>query len=139
VSTIVKTSRGPGCLLQLLWFVLVGWWAGQAAIAIAYVCFVTVIGIPIGIAILNNLPLIIALRPASETLVIGQVPGGQAVVTTQPQLPLLVRAIWFILAGWWLTALWLEAAYFLCAIVIGLPLGFWMFDRTAAVLTLRQG
>ena len=139
MSTVISTRRGPGCLLELLWFIFIGWWLGQAAIAVAYVCMVTIIGIPIGIAILNNLPMIIALRPASADLVVSATPGGQTVVTGRPQLPFVVRALWFIVFGWWLAALWIEAAYFLCAIVIGLPFAFWMFDRVAAVLTLRQG
>ena len=138
MSTVISTQRGPGCLLQLLWFIFIGWWLGQAAIAVAYVCMVTIVGIPIGIAILNNLPMIIARRPASADLVVSATPGGRTVVTGRPQLPFILRALWFIVFGWWLTALWIEAAYFLCAIVIGLPFGFWMFDRVAAVLTLRQ-
>jgi uncharacterized membrane protein YccF (DUF307 family) len=138
-TTVVRTSRGPGCLMQLLWFVLVGWWLGQAAIAIAYVCLVTIIGIPIGVVILNNLPMIIALRSAPETVLVGAADGRAFMAGRgERQLPLLIRAAWFILLGWWLTAIWVEIAYFLCAIIIGLPAGFWMFDRVPMLLTLRQ-
>ena len=35
----------------------------------------------------------------------------------------LIRAVWFIFIGWWLSALAIGVAYFLCAIIIGLPLG----------------
>jgi uncharacterized membrane protein YccF (DUF307 family) len=138
-TTVVETGRGPGCLFQLLWFVLVGWWLGQAAVAIAYVCMVTIIGIPIGVIILNNLPMIIALRSAPQKVLVGAA-DGRAVVTGrgERQLPFLVRAAWFVLVGWWLTALWVETAYLLCAIIIGLPAGFWMFDRVPVVLTLRR-
>ena len=140
MSTNINTQRGPGCLVQLLWFIVIGWWLGQAAIALAYLCMVTVIGIPIGIAILHNVPMIISLHPAAQDLLVTTTTGGQTVVTGvgKPQLPFIVRAIWFVVFGWWLTALWVEVAYFLCAIIIGLPFGFWMFDTVPAVLTLRQ-
>ena len=139
-TTTVSTSKGPGCLIQIIWFVFIGWWLGQAAIALAYLCMVTIIGIPIGILIMNNLPLIIALRPAPGSLLITTTSSGGTIVSGmgRPQLPFIVRAVWFVLFGWWLTALWIEAAYFLCIIVIGLPLGFWMFDKVPALLTLRQ-
>ena len=53
------------------------------------------------------------------------------------QLPFIVRAIWFIFVGWELTAVWIAIAWFLNAIIIGLPLGLWMIDRVPQVLTLK--
>jgi len=50
----------------------------------------------------------------------------------------LIQLVWFALVGWWASALWLELAYGLCMTIIGLPLGFWMFDRTPAIVSLRQ-
>jgi uncharacterized membrane protein YccF (DUF307 family) len=140
MATVVTARRGPGCLVQILWFVFIGWWLGQVAVAIAYLCMLTIIGIPLGIAIINRLPTIIALRAPGENVVVRTTPGGQAIIATSrsPQLLWPLRAVWFVLFGWWLTALWVEVAYFLCAIIIGLPLGFWMFDRTPSVLTLEQ-
>jgi uncharacterized membrane protein YccF (DUF307 family) len=140
MSTVVTTSRGPGCLIQLLWFVFVGWWLGQAAAVVAYLCMLTVIGIPIGIVILHNLPRIVALRAEPESVLVTSTASGQTVAAGQgrAQFPFLVRALWFVLVGWWLTALWIEVAFALCATIIGLPVGFWMFDKTPAVLTLRQ-
>jgi uncharacterized membrane protein YccF (DUF307 family) len=140
MSTVVTTRSRPGCLLQIIWFVLVGWWLGEIAVAAAYACFVTVIGIPIGVIIVNNLPTIIALRPAAERVQITATADGRTYVSGRgaDQLPLLLRAIWFIFVGWWLTAAWLQAAYLLCVTVIGLPLGFWMFDLAPALLTLHR-
>ena len=136
---VVETQRGPGCLIQLIWFVLVGWWLGQAAVALAYVCMVTIIGIPIGVFILNNLPRIITLRSVPEKVLVGASDGQTYVAGHgEPQLPFLVRVVWFVLIGWWLTAFWVEVAYLLCAIIIGLPVGFWMFDRVPKILTLRR-
>jgi uncharacterized membrane protein YccF (DUF307 family) len=50
----------------------------------------------------------------------------------------LVRAIYFLLIGWWFGFLWLNAGYFLCLTVIGLPIGLVMLNRLPAVITLRR-
>ncbi len=36
---------------------------------------------------------------------------------------LLVRALYFVLIGWWLSAIWAVAAWILCLTIIGLPFG----------------
>ena len=53
--------------------------------------------------------------------------------------PFVVRAIWFVLVGFWLTGLALIAAYALMLTIVGLPLAFWIFDRVPLLLTLRRG
>jgi uncharacterized membrane protein YccF (DUF307 family) len=52
--------------------------------------------------------------------------------------PLVVRAIWFVLVGWWLTGIVILAAYLLLITIIGIPLSFWLFDRIPFVLTLAR-
>jgi uncharacterized membrane protein YccF (DUF307 family) len=40
--------------------------------------------------------------------------------------------------GWWFSAIWMATAYLLCLSIIGLPLGFWMFDLTPTVVSLKR-
>ena len=44
VKKVIVTKENPGCLVQLLWFALVGWWVGEIWIAVAWFLMVTVIG-----------------------------------------------------------------------------------------------
>jgi uncharacterized membrane protein YccF (DUF307 family) len=129
-APVVVRDR-PGCLLQLLWFVFVGWWLGLFAVVFAYFMFALVITIPLGVLVLNNLPELIALRPAPRLIT----PYGSVEVQ---QYNILLRAIWFVLVGWWLTALVLALGYVLCLTIIGMPLGFVLFDIAPAALTLRR-
>ena len=61
MSKVIVTRENPGCLVQLLWFALVGWWAGELWIAAAWVLMVTIVGAPIGVAMINIVPQVIAL------------------------------------------------------------------------------
>jgi len=139
--TVLAKRGNPGCLIQILWFALVGWWAGQAWITAAYICMVSIIGIPLGIAMLNHLPKVMALRDPSEVAVTLSYDGGGtrvARVGSAPQHWFLVRALYFVLIGWWVTGLWMEAAYALAMTYVGLPIAFWMFDRVPGLLTLKR-
>jgi uncharacterized membrane protein YccF (DUF307 family) len=130
-NTVVTVRQGPGCLLQILWFIFVGWWLGAAAVGVAYLLFLPILTIPIGIAVLNNVPLLMALRQPPQLVT----PYGPVSVR---QINFIVRAIWFIFVGWWLAALILAIAYLLCLTIIGMPLGFILFDATPGFLTLRR-
>jgi uncharacterized membrane protein YccF (DUF307 family) len=50
---------------------------------------------------------------------------------------LLIRALWYIFIGWWLSGVVSVAAWLVGLTVIGLPLTFWIFNRLPTVLTLR--
>jgi uncharacterized membrane protein YccF (DUF307 family) len=135
-STTIVAKKNPGCLVQLVWFALVGWWLGQAWVAVAWFFAATIIGMPLAVMMLNRVPEVMALRGETELLVRSW--NGHMVVTEVPQYNILLRALYFVLVGWWASALWLELAYALCMTIIGLPLGFWMFDWTPAIVSLRR-
>lgn len=135
-TVYVETQKNPGCLLQILWFAFIGIWLGQVWMAVAWFLMITIIGIPVGIAMLNHIPKVIALREPTQRVMVRS--GVVQHTAEPPQLHFLLRALYFLLIGWWFTALWMELAYAICLTIIGLPVGFWMFDQVPAVLTLKR-
>ena len=139
-SVMVETRSNPGCLLQLLWFAFIGVWLGQAWMVVAWLLMVTIIGIPLGVAMLNMLPKVIALRePTQQVTITRRSDGGLVRREIAPeQINIVLRALYFVLVGWWLSALWMEAAYAISLTIIGLPVGFWMFDRVPQIVSLKR-
>jgi len=115
--------------IRALWFVFVGLWAGQAWLLVAWLLNLTLIGLPAGLWMLNQLPQVMTLRQPRHGL---QMPAGRSTA------PFLARAIYFVLVGWWLSLLWIELAWLASALLIGLPLSFLMFERTGTVATLAD-
>lgn len=126
-----QTNR-PGCLIQLVWFGFVGWWLGAVWVVVAWLLMLTIIGLPIGAAMLNNVPQIIALRGRRVVEV------SSAGVRDAPEISFFIRALYFLVIGWWFSALWMVLAYLLCLSIIGLPFGFWMFDITPTIVSLKR-
>ncbi len=120
----------PGCLIQIPYFLLIGWWLGAAAIVLAYFLFLTLLGIPLGVTILNKIPYLLALRQTEPTI---SYYGAKTV-----QHNLLIRALWFFMIGSWVTIVWLFIGYVLACTIIGMPLAFWMFDKAPVIFTLHK-
>ena len=137
---VTTQSSGPRCLLQVLWFFFVGWWLGGLAVSLAWLLNVTIIGLPLGMAILNNIPKILALQtPERSMMVVTDAQGRVTLVEADvPQHNFFVRALFFLLIGWWWSGIWLAIAYLMCALIIFLPVGLWMFRLTPTMTTLRR-
>lgn len=134
IQPIIYEQTGrPGCLWQILWFAFIGWWLGAIWVGVAWLLCLTIIGLPVGAAMLNNVPQVMALRGRRLVRV---TPDGQT--SDVPQINLFIRAVYFLLIGWWLSAIWMVLAYALCMTIIGLPLGFWMFDAVPTLVTLKR-
>jgi hypothetical protein len=138
---VVNQDTGPGMLVRSLYFVFIGAWLGFVCTELAWLLNVTVIGLPLGLMILNRLPQIMTLKPTTTGL---QVSVQNSVVVVQHgyavQRPFLVRALYFMLVGSWFSLIWLNLAWLLAGVTLGLglPLSFWMFNRSPAVTTLRR-
>lgn len=134
------TRSGPGCLVQFLWFIFLGWWLGQIWIALAWLINLTIIGLPLGVWMLNRVPQVMLLREEARLTTVVQTPDGRLVLrqTERPQHPWLLRALWFLLIGWWLSLLWLEVAWFFCGTILLLPVGMAMFGVVPTIVSLRR-
>ena len=117
-------------------FVLFGWWFSAIWAVVAWVLCVTIIGLPLGLFMLNRMPQVATLKPARTNLLV--TPAGELVHLDVPQVPFLLRAIYFVLIGWWLSAIWLAVAWALHVTIIGMLVGFWMFNRVPAVVSLAR-
>src|SRR5688572_30137144 len=107
-STVQIQRGGHGCLVTLLWFIFIGWWLSAIWIAVAWVLVVLIIPMPIGLMMINMLPKIVSLRePAQEirTTFDGSVTYTER--TGVRQYPFVLRAMYFVLIGWWFSGFWM--------------------------------
>jgi uncharacterized membrane protein YccF (DUF307 family) len=116
-------------LVRALWFVAVGWWLTPIVVNLAWALNVTVILIPLGIKLINLVPTALSL---AEPRSLSAPDAGRG------QYSLLVRAVWFVAVGWWLSFAWANVAAFLAITVVGLPVAFWMFNRLPYVTSLYR-
>jgi len=116
-------------LVRALWFVVVGWWATPLVVNVAWVLNATVILLPLGIKLINLVPTVLSLR---EPRSITEPDAGVG------QRSLVVRAVWYVLVGWWLSWIWANVAAFLAVTIVGLPVAYWMFNRLPFVTSLYR-
>jgi len=138
-STVVY-QRGPNLLVRFIWWLLIGWWASGIAVSIAWVALVTIIGIPLGIWIINRQPSILTLRPRTRTWSLGQDEQGRVEVSDRgrPQVAWPIRGLWFVLVGWWASAIWMSLAWLVQLTVIGIPISLLMFNRAPFIASLYR-
>jgi len=115
--------------VRVLWFVLIGWWLTPVVINIAWLLNASVILLPFGIALINLVPTVLTLREPRSL-------GEQS--AARGQRSLLVRAVYFVLIGWWLSWLWANVAVVLAVTIVGFPVAIWMLNRLPAVVSLYR-
>lgn len=150
---IEQSDRGPGCLVQALWFLALGWWLSGIWISIAWLLFIPVVTMPLGLMMINRVPKIATLAdPSREFSAVTEGTATRIQQTERPQHPLWLRAIYFVAVGWWLSGLWLAAAWTvgviamaMIVLVITAPVGVvivpvttWMYNQVPAITTLKR-
>ncbi|MBC7551541.1 MAG: YccF domain-containing protein [Cellulomonas sp.] len=99
-------------LLNLIWFVLSGFWMAVGYAVAGIICFVLIVTIPFGIASFRIANYV--LWPFGRTVVDKPTAGlGSAVG----------NVIWVIVAGIWLAIGHLTTGIALCLTIIGIPMG----------------
>jgi uncharacterized membrane protein YccF (DUF307 family) len=133
-------KSGPGLLVRFVWWLFVGWWASGIVVALAWLALITIVGIPLGIYLINRLPTVLTLRPRSREWTLGEDELGREVVSDRgrPQVAWPLRGVWFILVGWWASAIWMSLAWLVQLTVIGIPVALLMFNRTPFIASLYR-
>lgn len=130
---------GVPLLLRVVYFFLFGWYAAGIWILVAWLLNLTILGLPLGIWMLNRVPQVLTLR-AMKRVVVASGQGEGAAFHTQglPQHPWPIRLVYFVLIGWWLSLVWALLAWVISLTIIGLPLSIWMFNRLPGLTTLMR-
>jgi uncharacterized membrane protein YccF (DUF307 family) len=140
-GTVVERKSGRTFVVRAVWFFLVGWWLSGLVMLVAWALGLTVIGLPFTFYLVNRLPTVLTLRPRSERYRIVQGADGieryERVATQQTSL--LIRIVYFLVLGWWLSGIWMGLAWLLSVSIIGFPLGLYMVNRVPFVITLHRG
>ena len=137
-----QVSREPGIpfLIRVLWFFLIGWHVTLWWVLAAWLLNVTIIGLPVGLWMLDRVPLVLTLR-TQRGYTVTQVDANGAVQSryqSTPQISWVLRFLYFVFIGWWFSLIWSLLAWLLCVTIIGLPLGVLMLNRLPNVTTLMR-
>lgn len=136
----VQESPGPGCLIRVLYFLFFGVAIGPVWIAVSWFLIITIVGMPLGLWMINRLPQVMTLKPPRPSARLKNVNGQWVVVQADRQAPFILRALYFLLIGWWFSLVWMLLAWLFGTLTLGLglPLTFWMIDQVPAVTTLSR-
>ena len=139
VPTVVTVRGGPGLLVRAIWFVFIGWWATGILLTAAYLMSLTIILLPVAFVLFNVVPTVLTLRPR-QTHITTEMRDGVMHVShgNVPQRQFPIRAIWFVLVGWWLSGLVIVLGYALCLTVVLIPVGVMVLNRIPEAMTLRR-
>jgi uncharacterized membrane protein YccF (DUF307 family) len=137
-----RVSQHPGVpfLIRVLWFFLIGWHVTLWWVLAAWFLNITIIGLPVGLWMLNRVPLVLTLR-TQRGYTVTQVNADGSVRSryqSRPQISWLLRFLYFVLIGWWFSLIWSLLGWLLCVTIIGLPLGVLMLNRLPNVTTLMR-
>jgi uncharacterized membrane protein YccF (DUF307 family) len=61
-----------------------------------------------------------------------------AIRVNDNQPPLILSIIWFLVIGWWASALWIHVAWILNVLILTMPIGLLMLNMVPRVATLRE-
>ncbi len=132
----VKHSHQTPFLIRAIWFALFGWHLTGGWIAVAWFFNVTIVGLPIGVWMLNRIPQVLTLKSSHDIVETDE--HGTYASQKRKQPFILLRIVYFILFGWWVSLLWAAVGYLFCVSVIGLPIGLVMLNNLPFVTTLRR-
>ena len=138
--TVVEIKSGPNILIRAIWFIFVGWWLTAIVSALAWAALVTIIGLPLGIWLINRIPTVITLRPRTRLRYQYTDQLGRIVTHDmhEEQPHWVVRGLWFVFVGWWLSAIAMGIGWVLIVLIITLPIGLMIYNRVPFIASLYR-
>lgn len=138
VNQVKQSAQEVPLLLRVIWFLLLGWELTGIWIFVAWFLNLTIIGLPLGLWMLNRVPQVLTLkaRPGAWDL---DLSTGRTKYLGVKQRSFLLRAVYFVFIGWWFSLLWSFIGWLFCVTIIGLPFGIFILHRIPAVTTLQRG
>lgn len=134
-GTRVEPARQIPLILRILWFIFIGWEVTGIWILVAWFLNVTIIGLPLGLWMIDRVPFVLTLQTRSGVIVSDK-QGETFIGKSQPAF--IIRAIYFLLIGWWASFFWAVIGWGLCLTIIGIPVGILMLHNLPAVTTLKR-
>jgi uncharacterized membrane protein YccF (DUF307 family) len=134
-SKLVSTGGSPNIIIRALWFIFLGWEITAVWLLVAWILNVTVVFLPVGLKMISLTPKVLTLKDIQKAK---EMRDGEIRSVEAEQRSILVRAIYFVLVGWWLSLIWMVIGYLLCLTILGLPFGIWMLNRLPEVTTLYR-
>ncbi len=126
-------------IARVIWYLLIGWWFGAIWTILAYLFCLTIIGLPLGVIMLNRLPKVLTLKPTETEQIQTMLEGKPATVSGVPEeFPFLLRVVYFFVLGWEVAGTAILIGYILCLTIIGLPAGLWILNRIPLLMTLKR-
>jgi uncharacterized membrane protein YccF (DUF307 family) len=136
---VMKTKSGPGFLVRAVWFVLIGWWLTGIMSFLGWIAMITIIGLPVGIYLINRIPTFITLRPRTREVSAIMENGILRIAEgKRSQQPWYIRFVWFLVVGWWASALVMAVGWVLVVLFVTLPLGLILYNRVPFVASLYR-
>ena len=136
-ATIKLKENNPEMLflLRAIWFFVFGWELTGVWVLVAWALNASIIGLPLGLWMIDRVPQVLTLK-ARPGVVVTDMADGRSQFQPASNVNFLIRAVYFVLFGWWFSLLWAALAWLLCATIIGLPLGIVMLNGLPTVTTL---
>ena len=110
-----------GLLFNIIWICTGGLITAIGFFATGVICYITIIGIPLGRQ---------AFKMASLTLA----PFGRTIVYGGGAPSLVANVFWLILGGWWSALCYLLEGCAFCVTIVGIPFGLQLFKMAKLAL-----
>ncbi len=91
-AVVYDYNKGPGCLVRGLWFIFIGLWLGGIWCWIAWILNITIIGMPLGLWMLNRIPQVMTLKPVRTVSTVSMVEGRPVITNRNPKTDFLPLA-----------------------------------------------